>query len=253
MPRTGTTFLQQDIFPHLENVNLVNFRHHGGILFKMMSIKKINTLFENIENLTEEIVQKKLKPYMIKDKINLISDENIYDNIWIIDDKRWQRINKLKNCFSDAKIIFGIREKKSLLSSIYRKYVMDGGILSFDEFKQSFNIRKLDYEEYIDYLFKLFGRENVYIYKFEQMKNDIDSFVEGICSFLNVKPPKFENIRRNIGYSKNQVKIALLLNRFFKTEHNPRGIVYWPYEWMPHRLAFTFFNDIVRQKRGKKG
>jgi len=246
MPRTGTTFLQQEIFPMIEDINFINFRYHGGILFKMVSINKFNNIFSNIENVEYETVEKNVLPYLRNDKINLLSDENIYDNMWLGEDRRWRRINRLKELFPSAKIIFGIREKDSLLRSLYKKYVMDGGILSFDEFIQTINLDKLEYEKYIQHLFRLFGKRNVYIYRYEKMKNDIHSFVEELCNFMKVEVPSFKNIRRNAGYSQDQIKISLIINRLFRTYHNPQGIFPIQHKWLPHRIAFVVINELIR-------
>ena len=237
MPRTGTTFLQQEIFPKIENVNFINFYFHGGILFKMATVEKFIDIFANMEDINS---------YIEEDKINLISDEDIYSKIWVQEDRRLARIKRIKGFFPNAKIIFGVRDRDDLLKSLYKKYVMDGGILPFDVFKQNINLAKLDYEEYVDYLFGLFGKQNVYIYRYEEMKKDIDSFVDGICNFLGTNVPPFENVRKNIGYSPSQIKISLLLNRLFRTYHNPGGLIPMPHKWLPHRVAFTVINELIK-------
>jgi len=139
-----------------------------------------------------------------------------------------------------------------LLLSWYKKYVVNGGTLSFQDFKQeTINIDNFDYGPYIKYLLELFGKENVYVYKFEEMKRDIYSFVDGICNFMGVVRPNFKNKKWNVGYSLWQLKTALMLNNFFKTSLNPNGIFPLEYKWHLHRMIFQ--SPLFPKKlRGKK-
>ncbi|RLF46365.1 MAG: hypothetical protein DRN29_05240, partial [Thermoplasmata archaeon] len=71
---------------------------------------------------------------------------------------------------------------------------------------------------------ELFGKKNVYVYKFEEIKKDIYGFVEGICSFIGVDAPEFKN------------------------DMNPNGIIPLTYHWHPHRILFQspYFPKILR-------
>lgn len=252
MQRTGTTFLQNSIFPNIQEVNLANFYRHDGIKFDMLGREDVQSILTNIEKYEYNTVYKKIYRHFQDDKINLISNENIYCEMWTKKDKRVEKIEKTKEFFPNAKIIFGIRDKRDLLLSWYKKYVVNGGTLSFQDFKQvTVNIDKFDYGSYTKYLLELFGKENVYIYRFEEMKRDIYSFVNGICNFMGVDSPNFKNKKWNVGYSLWQLKTSLILNHFFKTSLNPEGVIPLEYKWHPHRIIFQspFF---PRKLRGKK-
>jgi len=239
--RTGTTFLQEEVFPNIKEINFVERK------------KEIITILMSIEQYNHEIVSKKIYSHIQQNKINLISEENIYCGyMWTKEDNRFEKIEKIKQFFPNAKIIFGIRGKTDLLLSWYKKYVACGGVLSFKEYqKKVINIENLNFWPYVKCLFEYFGEKNVYIYKFENMKKDIHSFVDGICRFLGVETPNFKNRKRNVGYSLYQLKMSLLINKFFKTPLNPNGVFPLQYGRHPHRKIFQ--SPYFPQKlRGKK-
>jgi len=233
MQRTGTTFLQQEIFPKI-NVNLVNFEK-----------AKLRYIILNKSIFSEEI-----KSRIKTGQKNLISNENIYCDMWSNEDDRFKILDKIKLFYPNGKIIFGVRNKNELLISWYKKYVVNGGTCSFKEFKQKPFIKKLDYEPYINRLLELFGEKNIYIYKYEDMKQDIHCFVEKLCNFIGVKPPEFKNIQHNVGYSLWQLKVSLILNRFFRTKLNPNGLI--PAgrhgNWLIYRILFQspYFPKFIR-------
>lgn len=86
MQRTGTTFLQYAIFPHIEELNLVDFDRYND---KLVGNKEIKNILNNIENYDEDTIIKKIYSRFKQDKINLISNENIYCKMFTKDDKRF--------------------------------------------------------------------------------------------------------------------------------------------------------------------
>jgi hypothetical protein len=239
--RTGSTFLQEEIFEKLHDVNYFGF--HNEQIIKILT---------NIENINLIEARKIIYEHLYQDKINLISEENIYGSMWGKDDNRIEKIDKIKNLFPQAKIIIGIRDKTDLLVSWYKKYIICGGVLRFPAFLEKIMpIEKLNYDPYIDYLIKLFGKENVYIYNFEYLKDDVHGFVDDLCDFIEVDSPDFKNIKKNIGYSFWQLKLSRILNHFFKTPFNSKGIFPLHYLRHPHRKIFQ--NCIYSKKfRGKE-
>ena len=245
MQRTGTTFLQRNVFPNIRNINIVDFDRYGT---DSVRNTELFSILCNIENYSYETVRRKVYRRFKADKINLISNENIYGRILTHDDKRFEKLHKIQQYFPEAKIIFGIRNKKDLALSWYNKYVQEGGVASLQDFLTKISNR-INYEPYIKYLFRLFGKRNVYIYEFGNMKKDIHCYVKGICDFMGVKMPTFRNEKLNISYSMWQLKVALIVNQFFKTSLNPNGIIPLKFPWhLPHRIIFKspLFRDKIR-------
>ncbi len=247
--RTGTTFLQHDVFPFIKEINYVDYYWGDNILVRNSEIKNI---LKNIENIDNDTINRKILSRLKKDKINLISEENIYCEMFSKEDKRIEKIKRIKDIFPNAKIIFGTRNRDELLVSWYIKYVMDGGIELFDNYlNKTLNNEKFNFEPYIKNLYKLFGKNNVFIYKFEDLRQDVNSFVKQICNFIGVEMPVINATKkRNVSYSINQLKLTLFLNRFFKTSHNPKGLIPLNLYYIPHLFLFNqeFFQGLPRRK-----
>jgi len=225
--RTGSTFLQKEIFPKMK----INFEKAGNITdFKY---------FKNMENFSSEGIKSKIN-YFLKDNIvNLISDENLWWHENLSYNSRFKRLDKIHQVFPNSKIIFGIRNREELLLSWYKKYVIKGGTLNFLDFqKKIVSYKDLDFKPYIKKLNEKFEKDNVYIYQFEILKKQPKSFVKKLSDFIDVEPPEFENKKYNKGYSLWQLKLSLLLNHLWKTKVNPNGMISIPYNKIPYRRLF---------------
>lgn len=168
--KTGTTFLQQEVFPKLKNVNYISKYNRQG------SLHLITTKFS-------------------KDKINLFSEEHLTRQNYLDDGQASmseiaERIHKL---FPEAKIILTLRNKDDWLKSLYNQYARTRGIKSFEEwYKDVFDKEDLNFEKFEKLLNDLF--DDVLVLNYELLKKDSDLFVKKICEFMNVDVPKFKNI-----------------------------------------------------------
>lgn len=223
-PKTATKFLQFEIFPKL---NLKYF-FVGGT--PKNEYKKMRRLLDDIRNPNANIIhphyKHQLSQLIPKQTDTLISYESLSGEIYdpnILDMKVTSL--RLNGLLDDTKIIVCTREKSSMLKSLYSQYIKEGGILEREDFnKYFFNMQRLDYDTYLDFLYKLFGKENVLHVDFELLKKDDHKFVSSICSFMNQPIPSFTNKKLNPGYSQKQIEIQRFLNNAFKTKLNPNGL-----------------------------
>jgi len=193
MQRTGSTFLQREVFPRID----ICF---GRRLSDVDNFKKCSRV--------------------------LISNENIWwcDNGSSSFGRRFEKLDVLKKRFPDAKIVFGVRDQKDLLLSWYKKYVIKGGVLSFQDFQRDMVcFSDLDYTGYVERLKQVYGSGNVLVYSFEDLKNSPVGVVEKICGFFGVSCPVFGNVVYNRGYSLWQLKLCRLLNNVWRNKYNPSG------------------------------
>jgi len=175
---------------------------------------------------------------------NLISSEALCGGMFSLNccETRHRILKDLKKIFKDfdIKIILGIREQISLILSFYKQYLQEGGAKSLtgflctimgDGFKNDFNtehpfFKRFEYGEYIEDIAATFGKDNVYVYLFENLKKDKRTFLKNLLNFLGEKKiPVFEDKVHNKGYGATQVRIARGLNRFFKSRLNPKGVL----------------------------
>lgn len=228
MQRTGTTFFQHEVFPK------INIRYISPEFFK----------YGHIGTLAE------YHGYILKED-TLVSNENIYCDMWGREDTRFERLEIINKLFPHAKIIFGIRNKEALKKSWYKKSIGVGATWSYEEFLHNINPHLFEYETYIETLKEKF--KDVYVYKFEDFKSSPDKVIEEMCNFIGVEIPEIEKEaykrKWNIGYTERQIKIARRLNKIFKTKLNPDGIIPLPYKWHPHRIIFQKEITLRLKKR----
>jgi len=167
MQRTGTTFLQHELFPKLK------MRYISPEFFKY---GHVGTLVEYYN-------------YILK-KDTLVSDENICCDMWNKEDTRFERLEILNKLFPHAKIIFATRDKEALKKSWYKKSIGVGATWSYGEFLQQINLNLFEYESYVKEIENRFS--DVYVYRFEDFKKNPEKIIEEICNFIGVETPKIE-------------------------------------------------------------
>lgn len=185
--KTGTTFLQQEIFPKLSGVNYKVYFNENK--------------------------------YELNDEINLISCESLSGS-----PTTWINLNVLlrdliaygiKSQFPDAKIIVGFRNKEKWLKSIYTQAVKEGNTnSSYDRWYAKFDKRHIDFEGYLNLLESLFN--NVYVYYLEDLQNDPITFVNNICEFIGVQVPPFENKIYNNAWKGWRLYVGRLRSYIFR-------------------------------------
>ena len=195
-PKTGTTFLQKNVFPNIKNVNF---------------IRRPNFEIKIMPN-----------------KVNIISDESLCR--FPIDDNKvdgFTVAQYLKTLFPNAKIIVGIRDKKSYSISLYNQYVKEGYAYSYDRWYKETNMDNFDFKPYINYLKNLFS--DVYVYNFEDLKSDTMKLIKKLCVFIEVDVPEFNNKTVNPSLTEKQLILTRFFNKFFKNKRNPNGLFPEPY------------------------
>jgi hypothetical protein len=230
MHKTGTTFLQWNVFPY------VDAKFHWHLFYK--------SEFKNILDLDKEPDSKKIQNYIqnnfSKNKLNIISEENIYTYQFTKEDDRFKRLDRIRKVFPEAKIIIGTRKAEDSIASWYVEYVAVGGTQDFQGFLKNFmNLDKLDSAPYIEKLKEYYGKENAFVYTMDELRKDQDKLIENICKFMDVKKPiKYRKTPARVGYGMTTLKISLFLNRLFKTPVHPEGIIPWWGPILPQNIIF---------------
>ena len=81
----------------------------------------------------------------------------------------------------------------------------------------------LDYDLLKKHLFQIFGKDNVLILEYEDLKQNAKEFVEKISSFIGVKAPSFTFKKHNVSVGEKQLKLGRLLNHLIDTEDKDLG------------------------------
>jgi len=194
LAKTGTTFLQTEIFPKLD----INYSRY--------------IILTHID---------------IKPGINLISNEGLSISIPHYVPHHTDRIkilDMIKNLFPNAEIIIGMRTlDKSLINSYYSQYLRNGGTLKKDNYIKEY---EKYFTSYIDYLEAIKERfDSVLVYTFERFKKNLPSVVRDVCNFLDVYVPKYENKIVHSSYKPYQQETKRKLNHLCKSFYHKKGII----------------------------
>ncbi len=144
-------------------------------------------------------------------RINLISNEGLSLSMPHSMPDRIQVLNYLKTLFPNAKIILGFRERKRWLRSCYYRYVLSGGILRYKNYAFTYGNNIIDMDEYAKEVNDRF--DEVYVYKFEDLKKNPDKVIKGICAFIGVSVPDYKNVKRNASLNDKQLNTLRILNK----------------------------------------
>ena len=195
LPKTGTTFLQEIVFPQ---INYTSF-YRGWESPRV----KLNTPIDN--------------------KI-IISDEAFVGGMF---SGHWRNefnksIENIKLIYNNPKIIIGFREHSSLLLSLYKQFLHEKGVISFDEFFNFSNTGIIKTEDIqYNYMLSVLNKnfDNVFVYTQEWMKKDLNGFISNVFNFIGVKENEIANtnVNRNVGVkSIEQVENLIKFNKINK-------------------------------------
>lgn len=160
---------------------------------------------------------------------------------------------RIHDVVPEAQIVLFIRAQHSAAASHYQQYVREGGTASVGRylFPESyrhlgksrvfkyphFRFAQLDYRGLIEHYDRLFGRENVHVYAYEQLAADRDALLERMRIDLGLElfdPPRAGR-RVNDAYRRGLLPLARLMNLFTnRSIAAKRVLIHIPY-WYPAR------------------
>ena len=187
--KTGTTWLQKQIFSNTKYFNL---------LFDHREVDRIFIRDHDFDYSAEDArrsVQERLKATG-GCKINVISSENLSGLIFT--GSRDSRIlaERLADACGPAKILFTSRAQLSITRSIYIQYVKRGGSLSIERFLDYepdfgyfwFHETVLHFHKLVEYYARLFGSENVAVLPQELLAHDRAGYLQALMTFVSDVP-----------------------------------------------------------------
>ena len=225
-PRTGTTFLQANIFPFHSQINYLGPKHHFygdqpevKVYLKNDLLKKITNSFKskNIYELkTSEVVEEMQKIIDINQfdqkKINLISTEKYltygfksYKEIYLIKKYLSAKVENL-----DFQIFYLIRNQYDIIfSQFHHGNFLLKKQLGIDEFeKLIFSLNNIaqtkkevceffelyDYYKIYNELKEIFGEKNIKILEYENFKEDPQDFFSRLSEILKIENSEINNL-----------------------------------------------------------
>jgi len=215
--KTATTWFQLYGYSTHPDINLLNQGELDSVFFDTFA-QPDDFCFE------ENDYQKKFIDRVdnkIDDKIvNGICEENLSGHSWTGRNADTV-LRRIYSYYKDGKIILSIRNQESMLRSLYSNYVKNGGTLSFKKLLKDISFegdlveKKLEYHRLINSYYDAFGKENVFVYLFEEFQRAPDDVLSKLASFLGVSPfvasPKDNRVNKGFG------RYQLITERFLNT------------------------------------
>jgi len=228
--KTGTTWMQKYGFKHSEIHYLGDPLNEA---FDRLFRELVNTrdLTFNacfLKEKFQELIEKEREKY--PDKIIGVSREALTCEYAFNGEHGRRNAERLKNIFGEKiKIIYVIREQKSMVISMYSQYIKQGGTLSFkdfmfDPFETRGFLERLKYHKLIYIYNNLFGENNIHIAIFEEFKQNKKEFLRKVyefigCSNINYIPQELD---KSVNSSLTDISINLmrLSNKLIRSNYN---------------------------------
>jgi len=240
LPKTASTFLQLRLFPKLKNDQIFYSQDLSRILTEIIradekSEDKIKELYSKIEKINSQTI--------------LISNETFFGSYFNNYDNFNKNMNLISEIFPQANIIVVLRNQIDWLSSIYKQFVRQGGVVSFNRFlnfrnnkfnlaRKTFykNINALDFDwgEKTDYLNNVFGQNNVKVLFYENLAKEPERFLLNLENILGTSVGNVDfSIKVKKGFSLPALRTARFLN-----------LVWRPFVRLAHRLSGRKLDNV---------
>jgi len=180
-----------------------------------------------------------------KSSLKILSEKNNSKTVFISNEDLSQRFcfqdydhcaQVIHDVFPDAEIVIFLRFQSDWILSCYKQSIQLGDPQSIVNFLNysggkfgnndrrfgsngllSFNVHKADWTNLLDVYTKKFGRENIHVYFYENLKNDFKLVVDDIGNLIGVKV--VYNKKKSFGnrsYSALACKITIYRNNIYR-------------------------------------
>jgi len=216
-PKTGTRWLQERLFPHIKNYNIVP---RGDIYKHLIEPDAYSFPQTDIETLREYFGTENL----IFSLHELIGTNFQSDLHGLLSKEHAIRIQRL---YPDAQIIIFIRNQMEIIASAYAQYIKGGGTYKISKYLNNPRFKKLtgfplvslsfyNYHNIIDHYNHLFGSKKIHVYLFEEFENNPEKFVRefGHAFQIDIDFANIDYEILNPSYRKSIIRMLRFLNHF---------------------------------------
>jgi len=241
LPKTGTTWLQTSVFNTISNTHFVGpNKTIIHLLSKNNEEPDIDQLKKDFFNTEKNII------YSDPELSGLISFEwNDGNNTGLI-------AKRLKNIFPEAKILILLRNQIDFLASGYAYYIRKGGTYKFSKYFQKikneesgFSLDYLKYNNIIEIYSEIYGKDNVKVFLYEELKNNIDGFLDNLSvSFaLNIDKSIIDFSKKNQRLRKGLIGFIRFFNHFTKKEVKEKTYIFnFPFIYNKLNNKYEYYN-----------
>ncbi len=181
--KTGTTFLQEEVFadPRLFRV----FWRHEEV---DRLVNRPHDLDFDPSAARADVASWGPTPEGL---IDVVSSETLCGNMFFGSRESATRARRLRAIFGDAKILFTVRSQSPALRAIYVQYVKMGGAAAPEAFFDErppvnyvrFDPRAVEFHRLVELYAELFGAAHVLVLPQEMLRRQPQAFLETLCRF----------------------------------------------------------------------
>lgn len=227
--KTGTTWLQRDVFPTVQGAVFLPPLHRAGDVYR--------PLLHNLVNRDHFLSTTFRAALAEQGRPAVISYEALVGSPWGEGHDPYTRAARLAEVAPGAKIIITLRNRDELSKSLYAQYVNEGGHLRPVEFDRSvLSHAYLDSDAAVARFESLFPQ--VLVLQYDQLRRDPVAAVDEIASFAEVDLSLPENSRRHNQSLKGlRLRFLRRWNSWFRVSpHNPSPLIPLPYAKMMRQV-----------------
>lgn len=190
-PKTATTWLQRRVFPFHPEIDYWGSGQPAHRRWIRRILTDSDTEFD-----AEEMHGMFLAEHRNDARRHLISWESLIGEQSIA--SRWNPglcADRMKAVFGEVGIIVTLRSQLTMLPSLYKQYVLEGGDANFKGFLGAdgretgmFDLDNLEYADTIAMYRATFGAEAVLPCLYEELSQTPDRFLMRLSTFMGVKP-----------------------------------------------------------------
>jgi hypothetical protein len=232
--RTGTTFLQKDVFKSFTDKAIFSLPFNDNAFISRYFIKDLLTKdlidmseVEYKKSLYELSTKKKGKPIVAS--LEALSGTMWADNYFVPE--------RIHNLLPKSKIIIVIRSQFTIIPSFYQYLYLKnltkfgGKLLTFKDFyKKIINNNKLNYFKLILKYQTVFGPRNIKVLFYEDLKRNEEHFLNQLFNFIGVEKVgiKYHNEHINQRYSLMEAVGVVKINSILNSRHLKRFETVFP-------------------------
>lgn len=224
-PKTGSTFLQQRVFPQLDDIEYVDFHTCVKLFEDVIYLDDLDFDFQRSK--------KTLEKYSSK---SLFSQEALTGAPYTFKGLNRSRIPHRLKELGFTQIIITVRNQVAIIDSMYRQYIYQGGVMKFVDFLnldgkwnhylRGYNLDYLKYDRLVSLYYDVFGKENVLVLPQELLRENQDTFVQLISDFMKVDIPKLKPSKSsNESLSNLSTALMRVINHFTFNSQRPNHLI----------------------------
>lgn len=212
--KTGTTWFQKYYYPAVKNAEYVDH-----ILTRKIFLDKKEFDAPDLDKL-------KLEP----GKTYIFCHEELSGNIHTGGMNSFVTkgmASRIRDSYPSARIVIFIRNQIDMIASCYSQYVKEGGTYNVKryvfhkDFKKIFRSALFSFDHFnyyniVDHYVKLFGRNNVKIFLYEDFAHDTENFIRKFEEGLELESSLFDQVKPNAGYRRSIMTLARMINVFYR-------------------------------------